>query len=312
MHPVTQRLIDATPRRLRPAVRLAVATIDDAVNDRVPGLAAEIAFFVLLALPPLVLTLVGTVGYLGAEFRVAAQQRLVDIAGAVFTPVTMNEVVVPFLASLFAEGRPAVISVGFLIAIFSASRATRVVLVALAIAYDRPDARPGWQQRAYGVGLTVVGIVLGIVVMPLLVLGPRFGAVLDSWLQVEAVVSDVWQFVFWPATIGAGMLLLSALYHFGAPWTTPWRRDLPGAVLAVALWLAGSFALRTYVASAITTNPGYEPIAGPLVFLLWIYVAGFAVLLGAELNAEIEKMWPSVIPPVEDGTRTGPRTQVTT
>ena len=89
--------------------------------------------------------------------------------------------------------------------------------------------------------------------------------------------------------------VLTTLYHLGTPWSTPWVRDLPGALLALAGWLAGSLALRVYLAQSVTGEDSiYQSFAAPLaVLLLWLYVLGFAVLVGAELNAEIERAWPT-------------------
>jgi membrane protein len=132
------------------------------------------------------------------------------------------------------------------------------------------------------------------VAIPLLVAGPGFGEQLSA--QVIAggsVVDDVWRVGYWPVAAVIATGLIASLYHVAAPWSTPWRRDLPGAVLAMLLWLAGSAALRVYTTGSAFSDPVFTPLAGPLVLLLWLYVSAFAVLLGAEFNAEIEKMWPT-------------------
>ncbi len=88
------------------------------------------------------------------------------------------------------------------------------------------------------------------------------------------------------------LLGLATLYHLGAPWHTPWRRDLPGAVLAMALWLAAAAALRAYLAFSVQDDAAYSQLAVPIAVVLWLYLTALAVLLGAEVNAVIEKMWP--------------------
>ena len=91
-------------------------------------------------------------------------------------------------------------------------------------------------------------------------------------------------------------MALTWLYQVAPSWRTPWRRDLPGAVLAVGLWLLAGFGLRIYTSTFATFTQGstYAGLAAPLVLLLWVYVTAFALLLGAELNAEIEKAWPTI------------------
>lgn len=295
MHAFSRRLVDAVPGPIRRPVELTVRTIEDSFEDRVPGLAAEIAFYVLLSLPPLLLAVLGTVGFvgerLGAEFQADAVTRLLDLAATVLTRDTIDALELDQLfRELVTDGRADVASLGFILTIYAASRAVRVVIVAVTIAYDLEDLRPGWQQRLWGIGITFVGVLLGLVVVPLLMVGPGFGETLDRVLGLGPVVSTTWALLYWPGAVIVAVLLTALLYHVGAPWWTPWRRDLPGAALAVGLWIAGSAGLRIYTEVALQGRSVYAPFAGPLVLLLWLYVSGFAVLLGAELNAEIEKL----------------------
>lgn len=299
MHRIGRSVIDRTPDRLKGPVELVVRTATDSGEDRVPGLAAEIAFYVLLSLPPLLLAVLGSVGFvgekLGAGFQETAVDRLLNLAATVLTAETMADLGLrDVVTQLVTEGRADVASIGFLVAVYSASRAVRVVLVALTIAYDLEDRRAAWKQRVWGIGLTVLGILVGLVVVPILIVGPGFGEVIDGWVGLGGIVGTLWSVLYWPTALVVATAAVASLYHFGAPWRTPWRRDLPGAVLAVVLWIAGSVGLRFYAQLSIQGRSTYAPFAGPLVLLLWVYVSAFAVLLGAEVNAEIEKMWPAL------------------
>jgi membrane protein len=297
MHPWTRKALDRTPRRLRPGVELVVRTIDDTFDDRVPGLAAEVAFFVLLSLPPLLLTLLagaGVVGqWVGASWRPELAQVLRDAAQTIFSDATMTTTVTPLLDRLVQDADASVFGISFVITFVSASRALRVVSAAITIAYDLETTRPPWQQRLWGFALTFGALVVGIGLVPLLVAGPGLGELVSDWAGGITGLDEVWRAVYWPAAGVVVTVLMGVLYHLAAPWWTRFRRDLPGAVLAMALWLAGTVALRVYVGQTIAEDAIYEPIAGPLIVLLWLYVSAFAVLLGAEFNAEIEKMWPS-------------------
>lgn len=300
MHPVTVRLIRATPAPFRPGVELVMRTIDDAVNDRVPGLSAEIAFFVLLSLPPLLLTVFGTLGLIADWFPVDLPTRILErtleLSSQVFTDTTIASVIEPTVRSILTEGSGRVATFGFLLTIYSASRALKVVATAITIAYDLEETRPAWQQRIWGLGLTVTGILLGLVVVPAIVAGPDFGRTIAAAIGASELLGDAYRVLYWPVAGTLAWLLIASLYHVVAPWWTPWRRDLPGAAIAMLLWLAGSFGLRFYTQRTFAGDSIYEPIAGPLILLLWLYVSGFAVLIGAELNAEIEAMWPSKRP----------------
>ena len=293
---ISEAIIARSPRRVRAAVELALRTVEDTLDDRVPGLAAEVAFFVLLSLPPLLLLALGTVGFIGSAvpgFADDAAERLLGLAGIVLTDDTVD-LLRPVIEGVLTEGRGDLASLGIVLTLYSASRALRVIVVALKIAYDLPEQRHSWQDRLWGLGLTAVAVILGIVAIPLLVLGPGFGRVIGTYVIAgDTVIDLVWRVAYWPVAALVATGLLAALYHVAAPWRTRWRRDLPGAALAMVLWLAGSAGLRLYTSGSAVSDPVFTPLAGPVVLLLWLYVSAFAVLLGAELNAEIEKMWPT-------------------
>jgi membrane protein len=292
---LVQTLIARTPPVLRRPVQLLVRTVQEALDDRLPGLAAEVAFFMLLSLPPLLLLGLGVIGYVGEAFPEFAEQvpdRLLGLAGNILTAETIATLE-PVITGLLTEGRADIASVGVLLTIYSASRALRVIVVALTITYDIEDTRVLWKQRLWGLGLTIVAIVVGVLAIPLLVLGPGFGGELAVRFGLPALFRNVWRVAYWPTAAIVATALVASLYHFAAPWNTPWRRDLPGAALAMVLWMAGSAGLRYYVRGSVVGDEVFAPLAGPLVLLLWLYVSAFTVLLGAEFNAEIEKMWPN-------------------
>lgn len=297
MHPVTRKILDGTPPRLRPAAVLVLRTVDDAVNDRVPGLAAEIAFFLLLSLVPLSLTILGTIGLaadlLGADVTGDVVATLSDLAGNVFSKSTVDATIRPLLVQLIHEGRTGVVTVGFLLTFFSASRALRVVSTAITIAYDLQQTRTGWHQRVVGLGLTAGGIVLALGVVPLLVMGPGFGQVIADHLPVSAGLPQLWATLYWPTAAVIATSIVTTLYHLVAPWWTPWRRDIPGAALAVLLFLLGTVGLRAYTATSFGEGSVYGQFVVPLAVLLWLWISAIALLVGAELNAEVERLWPT-------------------
>lgn len=297
MHPLSRRLIAASPRRLRPAVELGAATVDRAGQERLPGLAAEIAFWTLLSLPSLLLTVlaVGTLvgGTLGDDWRQTLIDRILEVASVALTGNTLDNLE-QVLTDLVLQGSAGIASFAFLTTLWVASRAVKVVLTTLELVYDRAELRPVWKTRLIGLGLTFGALAAGVVVLPLILAGPAFGAQLEAWIGTGTLgLATVWRYAYWPATIVVATLALSLLYHVGVPGNTPWRRDLPGAILAAAFWLLGSAGLRLYGAWVVANGSAYGPLAGPIVALLWLWVTGFAVLAGAALNAQIERKWPT-------------------
>ena len=274
--------------------KLAVRTIRDSLEDRLPGMAAELSFYAVFSLPPLLLVLLGVAGYV-ADFLepvsvTAIEDQLIVWAGAIFSESTIHDVVVPALDQFFQGGRVDLLSLGIVLTIWSASRGARVVMTAVGIAYDLEHVRrPVWRRTLLGVVFTVGGILGGAVLLPLLVIGPNLVEVLGG----EGLIATTYEVLYWPVVFGLGTIVLTSVYHVTPPWKTPWIRDLPGALLALATWLAGSWGLRFYAQTSIEANSAYGAFAAPLVILSWVYVTAVAFLLGAELNAEIEKMWPS-------------------
>lgn len=308
MHPWANAAIDRAPSWARRPVTLLAHTVDRAGADRLPGLAAELAFWVLLSLPALLLTAIAALSLVAGEgdgWRDDLIDRIVDVASVALTSGVLDDVLRPVLVRLVEDTTLSVVSVAFLVTVWTASRAVKVVLVVIAITYGEQEPG-GFRRRLLAFALTLGALVVGLLLAPLLIVGPGFGEQLGDQLGdlpgLEAsVLGSIWRGAYWPTVISLATLALASLYHVGAPWNTRWRRDLPGAVLATGGWLAGSAALRLYGAWILNSESAYGPLAGPIVGLLWVWLTGFAVLVGAEFNAQIERLWPTRPADVPDG-----------
>lgn len=294
----TRALVRGLPRPIRTVVELAERTVRDAVADRVPGLAAEATLFVLISLPALLLVVLGSLGFVAERLGPDGSEeldRLVYDVPRTFLSSTTYETYAGIVAQVLDAGRVDVIGIGAALALWTGSRATSRVLETLVIVYDIESPRPGWRRRLLALGLTLGALVTAVALLPLLVLGPR----LVEYVAPDTVATatlTVLGWAYWPAL---GLLVLAALttlFHIGVPWHTPWLRDLPGAVLAMAVWLVAAAGLRVYLALSVFRGEDvvYGQLGTPIAVVLWLYVSSIAVLLGAELNAEVEKRWPSV------------------
>jgi len=292
--PLMERVAARLPRPLRVAWRLMARTVADSLEDRVPGLAAEVAFFALLSLPALLLMLLGSLGFiaeaLGPEGRAELNRLVFEMPRTFLTQGTYDSYV-GIATNVLQEGRADIVSFGALLSLWTGSLAVARSLETVAIAYDTADPRPIWRRRLLGLGLTVGGLTVAVAVLPALVLGPRIVGLIASPSFERAAVRLV-DLLFWPGISLLILLVLASFYHLAAPLRTPWRRDLPGAVLAVILWVLAAVGLRLYVTFSLSNQGVYERLAAPLAVVLWLYVTAFAVLLGAELNAEVERLWP--------------------
>ncbi len=303
--------VDRLPTPVRTGIRLTQRTVHDSVEDRVPGLAAEATMFALISLPALLLVVLGSLGYVATRLgQEGADQldRLVFDVPRTFMSSSTYQSYEPLAQQTLSTGRADVIGIGILLALWTGSRATHRALETLAIAYDVESSRPSWKRRLLALALTLGAMLGAVTVLPLLVLGPR----LVEYVAPEGVASATLSLVSWFYWPALGLLVLVGLttfYHLGVPWQTPWLRDLPGAVLAMLLWFLAAAALRAYLALSDLTgedpaNAVYRQLGTPIAVVLWLYVSSVSLLLGAELNAEIEKAWPTTgreqEEPVED------------
>ncbi|OBA65868.1 ribonuclease BN [Mycolicibacterium elephantis] len=285
--------LNRAPWPVRQAGRLIVRTVDDTFRDRVPGLAAEVALFSLISLPSLLIAVLGSLGFiaeaLGPEGSTELHRLLLEAPSSFLSERTFQSYSRVVEAGL-AQSRGSVISIGIVLSLWTGSRAVNRYLETITIAYG-VEPRPAWRRRLLALALTVGGLIGAAAILPPLVFGPD----LVAWVTPDPLTATTLRaldLLFWPVIALLILIGLVTLYHFGVPWRTPWRRDIPGALLAMALWLIASAGLRAYLSVSARDDAVYGQLAVPIAVVLWLYITAFAVLLGAEFNAEIEKMWP--------------------
>ncbi len=254
---------------------------------RVTGLAAEVAFFTLMSVPPLLLCLAGTLGYLSRSTIAVVERDILNAAGVVLSQSSINQVVTPLLHSVFSGGRPDLISIGFMLALWSGSRALYVFVETVTIMYGLEGNRGIIHTRVLSLGLYIVALIVGTIVLPLLVAGP--GLVVDALPMSAGLVHAL----YWPSAVVLSVVFMTTLYHVSVPVRTPWKEDLPGALVALLVLAVGSGVLRFYLVHSVEGPTVYSSLAAPVAVLLWIGVTALAVLIGAAMNASVDRMWPS-------------------
>lgn len=296
MHPVSAKIIARTPRALRRPVEVAIRTIDGAIGDRLPGLAAETSFYVILSLPALIVAVIAAIpAFLptidGQDWQDELVARALEVASVALTQSTLDSIrLEPLLRDLLEGGGVGVVSTAFVAAIWVASRAVKVVLTTTALVYGGSSTRAGWLQRLIGFTVTLGALVVGTILAPLLLAGPAFAEQAEEWFEIDlGPLVAIWRAAYWPTVVLLAMLAIAALYRIAVPRRERWWRDLPGAAVATGVWLLGSGGLRVYGAWLAGTDSVYGPLAGPIVALLWLWLTALAVLFGAELNASLAR-----------------------
>ena len=281
--------------------RLVRDTVATCFRYRVTGLAAEAGFFALLSLPPLVLGLFGTLGYfpglIGSANVSGVRDEIIRLAGEALTPKIVQDTIAPTVDDVLGRARPDIVSLGFLLSLWSGSRAVNVFVDTISIMYGLGGRRGIVRQRAMSFGLYVLGLILGAVFVPLVIAGPGLvRAVLPA--EVDHLVD----LLYWPVVVLLAVPSLAVLYHVSIPVRTRWRRALPGAALALLLWVLFSYLLRWVIAASVDGTSIYGPLSTPIVVMIWLYGLAIAVLIGAALNAAADRIWP--IRAVQEARRT--------
>lgn len=278
---------------------LVSRTVRKAWNDRILGLSAETAFWQLLSLPSLFLALLGSLGYfsrlIGHSTLDRVETQLLNGFSRAFSDDVVKQLVAPTVTEILRGGRADVVSVGFVLALWAGSSATATFVNTITIAYGMRDLRGALRSRLLALWLYLGSIVLGAALLPMLVLGPRL---LTSAFP-ESIRSDARTVInasYWPVAVVFLMFGLTTLYHLAPPRRLPWHRGVPGALLAMAIFLGGSAGLRVYIQFVMDHNTSYGTLATPIAALLFFYILAFGVLLGAEFNAAIEETSPAKPP----------------
>ncbi|WP_318206256.1 MULTISPECIES: YihY/virulence factor BrkB family protein [unclassified Streptomyces] len=267
-------------------------TVNSCIEYRILGLAAEAAFFTLLSLPPLLLGLIALLGYAddwtNTDTVASIQENILRAAGTVLSDRGVEEIAKPVLDDVTQGKRADLISLGFAIALWSGSRAVNVFIDTITVMYGLDGHRGIVKTRLLAFLLYIVALLIGAVVLPLAVVGP------DRVVELVPWGTEVVSVLYWPAVILLSIAFLTTLYHVSVPVRSPWIEDIPGALVALGMWVLGSFLLRIYLTSQVEGPTIYGSLAAPIAVLLWIGISAFAVLVGAAVNAAIDRVWPSV------------------
>ena len=271
--------------------RLIVTTIGSCLKHRVTGLAAEGAFFAVVSVPPLIFALIGGVGYVSDNFSAAQIQdvrdAVLDLFSTFLTDRAVNQVIEPTLNQVLRGGRFDIISIGFVLSLWSGSRALHVFVDTITIMHGLGGHRGIVKTRALSFVLYILALITGTISLPLVVAGPTL---VRNWLPHRA---DFLMDFYWPIVVVICICFLATLYHVSVPVRTNWSFNLPGATFSLLAWILGSYILRwVLTVTATDSHSIYGPLAAPIAILLWLYIVALAVLIGAAVNAAFDTVFP--------------------
>ncbi|MGH8574092.1 MAG: YihY/virulence factor BrkB family protein, partial [Gammaproteobacteria bacterium] len=280
------------PQARRGPLRLIWRTLVKAWDDGFFGMSAQAAFWMALSLPPLLLGLLGSLGFVsglfGQDTIALVQREILQFATTVFTPEVVDQIIRPTVTDILTQGRSSIVSAGFVLSLWAGSSALASLVDSITTAYRQHTVRNPIWQRTFALLLYLVLIIGSVFVLPLVALGPGLIPTLFPESMRPTVAHLVG--VFYYPVLGALLVLgLATLYKIVLPNKLPWHRGLAGALLAMAVFLVSSTLLRRYIAWVTSTGYTYGALATPIAFLLFSFFIAMAIVVGAEFNNAIEE-----------------------
>ena len=263
-------------------------TYKEMMDDDALGLAAQLAYYFFLALFPAILCVIALASFLPLD---SFTDEIVARLGR-FAPDAMLSIIREQLARLANGNDGGIFTLGLLGALWSSSAAMVAMISAMNRAYDIEESRPWWKVRVTAILLTVGLAVFIVVAFGLIVAGPQAADWAAARLGFGPAFALTWKIVQWPIAFALVVTGIGLVYYFAPDAEQDWAWITPGAVIATVLWLIGSVAFRFYVVSFGNYEATYGAITGVILLMLWFYLSGLVLLVGAEASAEIEHASP--------------------
>ena len=253
-------------------------------GDDCLGRAAQLAYYILFALFPFFLFLTTLLGYLPVPDLL---DRIME-GLAQLLPGDALRLVQDNVRELVTGQRGGLLSFGILAALWTSSSALTAIIDSLNRAYDVEEGRPFWKVRGLAILLTVGLSVFIVVSLVLLTFGPQLGRWVADLMGLGQVFEITWNVFRWVVIVGLLILAMAMLYYFAPDVEQEWKWITPGSVCAVLGWVVTSLGFSFYVNRFGSYNATYGSIGAVIVLLTWMYLTGLFILIGGEINAEIE------------------------
>jgi membrane protein len=257
-------------------------------KDNCLGMAAQLAYYFFFALFPALLFLLALASYFPID-------RLVDdmfqyLGG--FAPPEVLSILTDQMLKIAQGEQGGLLTIGVLTALWSSSAAMTAIIDTLNTAYDIEEGRPWWKVRLTAIALTVGVAVFILMAFALILLGPRAAELIADRTSLGPVFEWTWKILQWPLAFGLASAGIAVIYYFAPDAEQDWVWLTPGSIFATTLWLGASLGFKYYVANMGAYTETYGAIGGVMVLMLWFYISGLVILIGAEMNAEIEHASP--------------------
>ncbi|MBA2733032.1 MAG: YihY/virulence factor BrkB family protein [Acidobacteria bacterium] len=256
-------------------------------EDDVWGRAAQLSYYFLLALFPLLLVMMALLGIFadkGTELR----DSLITYLSQVM-PASAGELVHKTVDELTNASGAGKISFGLLATIWAASNGMGAISESLNAAYKVKETRPYWKTRLIAIGLTAALALLIVSALALLLYGFQIADAIAIKAGLGDAFTITWKIVQWPIILFFILVGFNLIYYFAPDIKKQeWKWVTPGSIIGVALWLLISFGFKTYLSYFNSYSATYGSLGALIIMMLWFYFTGMAIMIGGEVNSEIE------------------------
>jgi membrane protein len=254
-------------------------------KDNCLSMAAQLAYYFFFALFPTLLFLVALASY----FPVASLVDDLFRTMGGFLPPEALKIITDQIIKISSQKDGGLLSLGMLLAVSSSSAAMTAIIDTLNHAYGIEESRPWWKVRLTAMGLTVGVAIFILVSFALILTGPALATKLADIWGLGKVFEWTWKILQWPVIFAMVSVSVAFIYRFAPNVKQEWVWLTPGSVLATTLWLLASLGFKYYVKNWGAYTETYGLIGAVMILLLWFYISGVVILIGAEMNVEIER-----------------------
>ncbi len=267
-------------------VELGKRTFKKFGEDELVTRSAALSYYFILALFPMFLFLMSLIGLFAgpnSEMRQGILNALSQMA-----PGSTSSLIQSVLTETTKASSGVKVAAGILGALWAASAGISALVVSLNVVHKVTETRPWWKQKLIAIALTVALAALVIAALVLVLYGGKIGQMIASQFGLGDLFTDVWRVAQWIFPFIAMFLSFSVVYYFAPNIKGGWHWVTPGAALGVVLWLVASLGFRAYLHFFNSYSATYGSLGAVVILLLWLFITGFAILIGAELNWIIE------------------------
>ena len=263
-------------------------TVKEAMSDNVFGMSAQLAYYFFFALFPALLLLIAMASYLPEQTLI--DQVFKSMGG--FAPPAALAIITEQIKKITDAKPGGLLTFGVMAAVWSCSSAMSAIINTLNAAYDIEEGRPWWKVQLTAILLTVGVAAFILISFTLVIIGPTLATKLAVSLHLGGAFEWTWKILQWPVVFGLVSAGMALVYYYAPDAEQDWVWLTPGSVVATTLWLVASLAFKYYVVNITDYAATYGAIGGVMILMLWFYISGTVILLGAEMNAEIEHASP--------------------